>query len=573
MTVNWERLSGEDVEQFVAAMILLANPTGNRITPSRGDRGVDIRVDTPDGTDIYQVKRFTRPLSSTQQRDIIDSWNRFVDQTLPITRVRSWTLACPWDPTTERRRWLLENVTAAHQGEFTIGWLGRIQLDVMSAHNPRLVDYFFGGGKDRAVELVALALADGAPAVDIDTGSDLLDAVVTRQSAQLTLLNEIDPFYRYEVEVRVGQVEEAMHSAPTLSGGATIAAFRQIARDHYSIIKVFALSAESDWLRPIRFNLVLRAEPGTPEWEALRRFQLYGAPLAAAPGVVTESMGPAGVTMEEGPGLFSISPLPGDRSHWPDLELRLLGPDGDVLQTIDLIDLDVTTGLSGTGQRFTATDPTGVLNMEALVNVPQHQSELHLQLRNAGGCSPRDVVPTARLISSLSDGRSLDIAIRGGLPVQAPWNVTSGMEMNAGFLLDLCEVLLDIQRHVMRRVVIPSDLTQEWFDAVKTASRLIRGEVVQQSWEHLTVPMNADTPAESPGESFQIIFEELLRVELDGEQVETDVHIRSHFSSVRIAERHPSGTTVLVVPGDSSTYSIQALPTVDPVPTGVLDPG
>ena len=563
MTVNWERLSGEDVEQFVAAMILLANPTGNRITPSRGDRGVDIRVDNPDGTDIYQVKRFARPLGNTQQRDVVGSWNRFVDQTLPITRVRSWTLACPWDPTTERRRWLLEEVTVAHQSEFTIGWLGRTQLDVMAANNPRLVDYFFGGGKDRVVELVALALANGAPAVDTDSGSDLLDAAVTRQSAQLTLLSEIDPFYRYEVEVRVGQVEEAMQSAPTLSGGTTIATFRQIAPDRYSIIRVFPLSAESDWLRPIRFHLMLRAEPETPEWEALRRFHLYGAPLEAAPGVVTESIGPAGVTMEEGPGLFSISPLPGDRSHWPDLELRLLGPDGEVLHTIDLIDLDVTTGLSGTGQRFTATDPTGALTMEAMVNVPQHRSELHLQLRNAGGCSPRDVVPTATLISSLSDGRSLDIAIRGGLPVQAPWNVTSGIEVNAGFLLELCEVLLDIQRHVMHRVVIPSEFTQEWFDEVKTASRLIRGEVVQQGWDNLTVPTNADTPAECPGETFQIILEELLRVELDGEQVDTDVRIRSHFSSVRIAERHPSGSAVLVVPGDSSTYSIQALRPAD----------
>jgi len=402
MTVNWERLSGEDVEQFVAAMILLANPTGNRITPSRGDRGVDIRVDTLDGTDIYQVKRFTRPLGGTQQRDVRGSWNWFVEQTLPITRVRSWTLVCPWDPTTERRCWLIEDVTAADQGEFTIGWLGRTQLDVMAAHNPRLVDYYFGGGRDRTIELVALALANGAPDVDIDTGSDLLDAAVTRQSGQLTLLNETDPFYRYEVEVRSGQIEEAMLSAPTLSNGATVAAFRQIAPNRYSIIRVFPLSAESDWLRPIRFNLVLQAEPDTPEWEALRRFQLYGAPLEAAPGVVTESVGPAGVTMEESPGLFSISPLPGDRSHWPDLELRLLGPAGDVLHTVDLVNLDVTTGLSGTGQRLTATDPTGALTMEALVNVPQRRSELRLQLRNAAGCSPRNLAPTATLMAGLS---------------------------------------------------------------------------------------------------------------------------------------------------------------------------
>jgi len=170
--------------------------------------------------------------------------------------------------------------------------------------------------------------------------------------------------------------------------------------------------------------------------------------------------------------------------------------------------------------------------------------------------------------SRLSDGRSLDIAIRGGLSVQAPWQVDSGMNMNAGFLLELCEVLLDIQRHVIHRVVIPSEVTHEWFAEAKTASRLIRGEVVQQGWDDLTVPTNANTPTNFPGKTFQIILEELLRVELDGEQVETDVRIRSHFSSVRIAEVHPSGSAVLVVPGDSSTCSIQALPPVDAASAG-----
>jgi hypothetical protein len=56
-TVNWEREPGEKVEEFAAALLLLKHPHGNRITPSRGDRGVDVRVWSLDGYDIYQVKR------------------------------------------------------------------------------------------------------------------------------------------------------------------------------------------------------------------------------------------------------------------------------------------------------------------------------------------------------------------------------------------------------------------------------------------------------------------------------------------------------------------------------------
>jgi hypothetical protein len=59
--VNWELEPGEKIEEFVAAMLLLDNPRGNRITPARGDRGVDIRVPTPDGYDIYQVRGTTGP--------------------------------------------------------------------------------------------------------------------------------------------------------------------------------------------------------------------------------------------------------------------------------------------------------------------------------------------------------------------------------------------------------------------------------------------------------------------------------------------------------------------------------
>jgi len=77
-------------------------------------------------------------------------------------------------------------------------------------------------------------------------------------------------------------------------------------------------------LRPIHFSVVLQAQWKTPEWEALQRFRLYGAPFEFVQGVVTESVGPPGVVMAQGPGLFFISSLRGDRTRWPDLELRLL---------------------------------------------------------------------------------------------------------------------------------------------------------------------------------------------------------------------------------------------------------
>ncbi|MBE1582759.1 hypothetical protein ACFPOI_59965 [Nonomuraea angiospora] len=102
-TVTWEREPGEKVEEFVAALLLLKYPHGNQPTPSKGDRGVDVRVENPDGFDIYQVKRYSRPLTAGQARKIEASWNTFVSQTLPV---RSWTLVTPWQPTNPRLDWL-----------------------------------------------------------------------------------------------------------------------------------------------------------------------------------------------------------------------------------------------------------------------------------------------------------------------------------------------------------------------------------------------------------------------------------------------------------------------------------
>jgi hypothetical protein len=88
-TVNREREPGEKVEEFVAALVLLEHPDGNLVTPSRGDRGVDIRVPTPDGFDIYQMKRYTGPPTSRQADQIEKSWSTFVRETLPVLPVHS----------------------------------------------------------------------------------------------------------------------------------------------------------------------------------------------------------------------------------------------------------------------------------------------------------------------------------------------------------------------------------------------------------------------------------------------------------------------------------------------------
>ena len=121
--INWELVSGEQIEEFVAALLLLRHEgPGNRITPSRGDRGVDVRLADPDGIRFFQVKRYPRPLTPAQEREVVKSWDTFVRDTVPTGPVKSWTLVCPRNPSNQRLDWL-QHLTAG--AGFPTDWMGR----------------------------------------------------------------------------------------------------------------------------------------------------------------------------------------------------------------------------------------------------------------------------------------------------------------------------------------------------------------------------------------------------------------------------------------------------------------
>ena len=206
--INWERHPGDTVEEYVEALILTTvNQRATRITPSRGDKGIDILAPVGDQFDVYQVKRFTRPFgkSSNEELSIVKSWNRFVDQILPAYPIRGWHLVMPWNPTPERYEWMLNELTSGATIERD--WLGRGSLDVWSSQNPQLQEYFFGNGQNRTLELVASAVTGGREVENL-TGEPLIDAVATRELELVRILDQVDPFYRYESMIRSGRLPE-----------------------------------------------------------------------------------------------------------------------------------------------------------------------------------------------------------------------------------------------------------------------------------------------------------------------------------------------------------------------------
>jgi hypothetical protein len=124
--------------------------------------------------------------------------------TVPTQPVKSWTLACPWNPINERLDWLrdLTEMRASHPLD------GPRVLEGFAAENPALVEYYFGDGGERLHRLLTNAFRDGEPLPLGIPAEELLDSVTARMLALSTALNEVDPFYRYEVEIRTGHVSD-----------------------------------------------------------------------------------------------------------------------------------------------------------------------------------------------------------------------------------------------------------------------------------------------------------------------------------------------------------------------------
>lgn len=91
--------SGDDVGAVVSMLLCRRHDRAARRGAGQGDRGIDVFVPSDDGRiDVYQVKRYDRPLTSSQWRRVRDSYDTLVDAVGHGLQVRNWYLALPLDP-------------------------------------------------------------------------------------------------------------------------------------------------------------------------------------------------------------------------------------------------------------------------------------------------------------------------------------------------------------------------------------------------------------------------------------------------------------------------------------------
>ncbi|ONI61103.1 hypothetical protein ALI44B_11440 [Leifsonia sp. ALI-44-B] len=460
--VAWERYEGNDIEAVVAMLVNLERPNSVRITPSRGDGGVDIldRGAAADGGDVvYQVKRYTESLSTSQQNNVEESLTRLQnDPRWATLNVREWHLVTPWDPTPEADAWLQR----LDDGGCTVVWHGLTYIEALAAKYPEVVDYYLDGGRSRIEQAYQSVVALLAPA---DAGQELdVPSVSSRLATALTVLDG-DPHYRYELRLGEGELPSLIER-PMLM-------MTWIQSDgpgkKWQAVDVIARCAASATERPIVISGTVSAEGGSDLAAALQDFFDYGTPFAAPAGAFAGSIdAPGGLGGSLTNAAMQVFPVGEEVGTDPDLVLATRSAEGLTIAETEVTRVERSEGTKGL--RVVLEQKNNVFTIEDRYTASEG-GKRQFRFGDYSNEPAQDVRDALAFIASASPPNTVHVRRNGAPPLSASidpnWNIDFPAEIRK--VLDGVAVPVDalarLQLHTGTIVRVP-DLTETTFAQV-----------------------------------------------------------------------------------------------------------
>lgn len=542
--VEWAALSGDEVETVVSMLIHHAHPRATRIRPSQGDYGIDLLEPHPGddaSADVWQIKKFATNLTSSQKSQIEDSFRRvlvgLVRRDVPLA---DWYLVMPLDPTLENHfDWfqkMPDDVIAAifNDNELAltvpekqaitkwrdtpgrvIEWKGLTYCETLAAKFWSVPDYYLHGGRDRvnsAITELAKIIQRDITLPNSDTHasgtSDLEPAEVQEHLSRLGKVLQGDPHFEYGFSVdpmprELPQSEPRLVAATQLiePGGMTIT------------FRIFARFADALHERPIPIDLRFQAEPGTPEWDAIKDWQKYGTTLTTTAHVNAPLPGGLGGSFTN--VTVQISPAADAPEHIQ--RYRVIAPDDSVMAELTFSVVS-TTGLDGTGISVHGKDASGIVTVDGRLNAETPSGKFSFSFEEMTG---RDVVDAARAIrfaSSLAHPNRLQFAAKHG-PFSYFQEISDEEAPIPQFAASYVISLAAIQAHVSRPLTVP-DLTEVTMNdarAVIRAAKLLDGKTLVATWTALE--FTVEDASLAPDGHYQLETVEPLAPRVGGETV------------------------------------------------------
>ncbi|MEC4614025.1 hypothetical protein [Tsukamurella tyrosinosolvens] len=479
---------------MIAMFVVKERPGTVRMTPGRGDSGIDLLwrdPDNPSAVEIYQVKRYAQRLISSQKSKVKKSLQRAVEkcseQGWTLTK---WHLVLPRDHTETEEQWFRD--ICKNAGVIGV-WKGLTQVDLWCASYPYVVDYYLRDGSEAVGANVAslTKIIDGlGPVAEMRArpgGEDFtVDTAANVARVAASALNTRDPHYRFEVLVTGESVP------PPRGDGFVLQRETRDADDQIVTVRIFERFEGALSFRPIPLSIQFDVVPGTDEHRQLREFYEHGRPFdGPIPASMTIDL-PGGIGLESSTGRVLIGEPGQDGVTEPERVLDAVDHEGNVTASIRVEISGFHVSPDSQGATTKLTDSSGILAGELLWRLGEDGlagGKIRLHIDRIAGRFPDEVLDIVEFIAALSSGAQLrmrmprgstDNALVLGVPGLDQENESRGV---ARFVRDLAAV----QESVEGGIRIPDVIEPEEADSVLLAAALIAGRELGYTWTEVEV--------------------------------------------------------------------------------------
>ena len=529
MSIPWEYLGRQKFEDMVSVLLSRLHPDSQRIDGKGGDGGRDVQiVHSGDSSviDAFELKSFTGRMGDVQRQQVKRSLNRVAG-----LRPLLWTLVVPIDPTPGELEWFCQ---LGKDYSFPLQWRGKTWLDGKMAAHPDIRRYFLEDTNAEVVQLLLELNQEQAIVTDANVVMNRLRVLHER-------LNEIDPYYKYQLATVTGTANNWPSDVvfSVRKGDARVdayAKYRGAVKDRPISIRAMVTVGPEDLtiLEPLDYGL-----------ETTIPHRMISSVTVDLPSRLGGSFSG---------GEFNIFPVGTELDDPITLSLRVMAED----MLVASYPVQLKEHNSGPkGSVFTGTDSTGWLIMRLKVDVVNEGVEAEFQV-NPRSAMPNDLVPLFQWLGAFQPGRRLNIRWPEGLEV----NSEIGRPFWAtGSPVELVEALAYLQERTGVYWEMPLSLGEEDAQEIVAVAALMRGETIDLRWKAFSFSMNQWEPELQKledGRAQAFLFYEDISLSLHGGKVPIG-RVQTHVPSARpvdcesVKKDLASGLvpTLRLVPGDS----------------------
>ncbi len=465
MRVRWSDLEPTPYEDMVAVLLSRLHPDSQRIDGKGGDGGRDVQIVSGKDrrlTHAFELKSFTGRMTPVRRTQVKRSLKRAAE-----SEPEGWSLVVPIDPTPGEEHWF---ASLGNEYDFPTEWLGKTWLDAQMSAFPDIRQYFVEGIEHEVLRLLRELKEEEALVTSVP------DAVARFKALQ-ERLNEIDPYYRYDLSA--GPAAEAPRPAESVLS-VTSDDVRVDVYEKYP-------GALAD--RPIDFEFSLEFGPDDQALlEDVQDALDYGLPVTIPDKVVGSATldAPGGLGGSSSEGELTIGP---SRTMLDEpFTLSFDVEDNDELMASWQVQFgEGTAGLRGA--TFRGRDLTGWLRVRL-----RHDPE-ERELRTTFEITPAPILPAtlASLFRWLDAYRPPHyLVVRGPKGMEVRTEIQEALSEPPP--VRLVEALAYLQGQTGLFFPMPLDVSQEETEAIFSAEALLKGESVDFTWGSISLTLTRAGP-------------------------------------------------------------------------------